>query len=132
MPQAPPPIPAGSTVIACTPIEDAKPPPGQVAIAQPFSLVLDPRGRPLEFIGGTLPAKIPFKVQTVEPAGGPPEMRVGAIIRYAARDTAHEMYTELAIMKDGTYRLGLVVKTPTQSTPGAVNAGHGTCVDRPA
>lgn len=126
------PIPAGSTVVNCTPIADVKPPPGQVAIAQPFSLVLDPRGRPLEFINGTLPAKIPFKVQSVEAASGPPEMRVGAVIRYAARDAEHAMSTELAIMKDGTYRLGLTVKTPQQSTPGPVNAGHGTCVDRPA
>lgn len=127
-----PPIPPGSTVLACTPIEDAKPPPGQIAIAEPFSLVIDPSGRPLEFVGGVLPAKIPFQVAKIEPAAGPPEMRVGAVIHYAARDAAHEMYTALAVMKDGTYRLGLMVKTPTQSTNGPVYAGHGTCVDKRA
>jgi hypothetical protein len=42
------------------------------------------------------------------------------------------MYTALAVMKNGTYQLGVMLKTPEQSTSGLVNAGHGTCVSKPA
>ncbi|HZK91868.1 MAG TPA: hypothetical protein VFC56_17130 [Stellaceae bacterium] len=131
-PDRQPAISAGSVVLACTPIEDRPPPHGQVGIAQPFSILLDRNDKPIAFVGGALPTKIPFKVASIDPAAGPPNLRVGAIIRYAAKDNANEMHTELAIMKDGSYRLGLMLKTPTQSTGGAVNIGHGTCVSKPA
>jgi hypothetical protein len=131
-PSPAPALPPGATILSCTPIEDRPPPPGQVSLLQPFSLVLDRDGRPLQFVGTALPVRIPFAVAKIEPANGPPEMRVGAMIHYAAKDTAHEMYSALAIMKDGTYRLGVMVKTPEQSTNGLVNAGHGTCVGKPA
>ena len=132
-PQAQPPkAPPGSVVLACTPIEDRPPPNGQTPLARPFSILLDPSNRPIAFVGGTLPAKIPYKVASIDQAKGPPQVRVGAIIRYAARDQQSEMHTELAIMQDGTYRLGLMLKTPTQSTGGAVDIGHGTCVSKPA
>jgi hypothetical protein len=123
---------SSGTILACTPIEDRQPAAGQVGIAQPFFLLLDGNDRPIRFEGGTLPAKIPFRVDKIEPAAGLPGLRVGAIIRYAAKDTQHEMYTTLAIMKDGTYQLGLMVRTPTQSTGGPVYAGHGTCVGKAA
>ena len=125
-------IPAGSVVIACTPIEDRPPPNGQTSLAQPFSILVDPNNRPIAFVGGALPAKVPYQVASIDPAAGPPQVRVGAIIRYAAKDKQSEMHTELAIMKDGTYLLGLMLKTPTQSTGGTINIGHGTCVTKPA
>ena len=125
-------IPSGSVVLACTPIEDRPPPSGQAPLTQSFSILVDASNRPLAFVGGTLPAKIPYQVASIDPAAGPPQVRVGAIIRYAAKDRQSEMHTELAIMKDGTYLLGLMLKTPTQSTGGTINIGHGTCVARPA
>lgn len=131
-PASPLAVPPGSVVLACTPTQDRPPPNGQQYLAQPFQILLDPDNRPIAFMGGTLPANIPYQVASIDPAAGPADMRVGAIINYAARDSQHEMRTELAIMKDGSYRLGLMLKTPTQSTGGAVIIGRGTCVGKPA
>jgi len=123
---------AGGTLLACTPIEDRAPPAGQVSVAQPFVLRLDRYGRPVRFEGSALPARIPFQVDKIEPATGPQGLRVGAVIHYAAKDTQHEMYTTLAIMNDGTYQIGVMLRTPTQSMNAPAFAGHGTCVSKPA
>jgi hypothetical protein len=125
-------VPAGSTVLSCTPIVDKPPPAGQTSVVQPFQLLLDPDSRPLQFVGSALPVRIPYQVDKIEPATGPPEMRVGAIIHYASKDPSSEMHAALAIMKDGAYRVGVEYKTPTQSSNGLVLAGHGTCVGKPA
>jgi hypothetical protein len=125
-------IPPGSVVLACTPIEDHQYPAGQVGVAQPFSLLLDRNDHPLGFLGA-LPVRIPFKVEKIEQAtAAPPQLRVGAVIHYAANDAEHQMYTALAVMKDGTYRLEIVLKTPQQPTLVPADAGHGTCVSKPA
>jgi hypothetical protein len=126
------PAPPGSVILACTPISQRPPPQGEQNLAQPFSILLDRNDHPLAFVGGVLPARIPYQVSRIDPAGGPPQVRIGAIIRYAAKDANSEMRTELAIMKDNTYRLGLMLKTPTQSTGGTVDIAHGTCTSRPA
>jgi hypothetical protein len=123
---------AGGTILACTPAEDRPPPAGQNNVATPFFLRLDNSGKPVRFEGGTLPARIPFQVSKVEPAVGMPGLRVGAIIHYAAKDAQHEMYTALAIMQDGSYRIGVMLKVPPQTTAALAFSAHGTCVAKPA
>jgi hypothetical protein len=107
------------------------PPAGQNNLAAPFFLRLDDSGKPVRFEGGTLPARIPFQVSKIEPAVGA-GVRVGAIIHYLAKDAQHEMYTALAIMQDGNYRIGVMLKVPPQTTAALTFSAHGSCVAKPA
>jgi hypothetical protein len=122
---------AGAIILACTPTEDRPPPAGQNNLAAPFFLRLDDSGKPVRFEGGTLPARIPFQVSKIEPAVGA-GVRVGAIIHYLAKDAQHEMYTALAIMQDGNYRIGVMLKVPPQTTAALTFSAHGSCVAKPA
>ena len=126
-------VPAGSTILSCTPIEDKRLPlpDGQISQVQPFQVLVDPTGRPLQFVGA-LPVRIPFQMERIDQVAGPAQLRVGAIIRYASRDATSEMHASVAIMKDNAYRVGVEYKTPTKSTNGTVIVGHGTCVSKPA
>jgi hypothetical protein len=123
---------AGGIILACTPAEDRPPAAGQNNLATPFFLRLDASGKPVRFEGGTLPARIPYQVSTIEPAVGMPGLQVGAMIHYAAKDAQHEMYTALAIMQDGSYRIGVMVKVPPQTTAALAFSAHGSCVAKPA
>jgi hypothetical protein len=122
----------GGTILACTPVEGRPPSAAQSNLAMPFFLRLDDSGRPVRFEGGTLPVRIPFQVSKIEPAVGMPGLRVGAMIHYAAKDAQHEMYTALAIMQDGSYRIGVMLKVPPQTAAALAYSAHGTCVAKPA
>lgn len=130
-------LPVGSIVFVCTPTPPRNPPSnGQRNIAQPFSLVVDGNDRPVEFLDGKYPLALNLKVAKIyvntAAQGLPATARVGVIIYYAATDAEHEAYSILAIMKDRSYKVGLMIRTPTAFTSAPIDAGRGTCVSAPA